>query len=239
MTSPPRPDLARNRLLCLLPETELRELEPDLKFTSHQLGDVLYDARALIEHVYFPLTCVTSMLTLMEDGAAIEVATVGREGLVGYAVGVRMPTSVNRVVVQVPGDSLRMNTNVFLKALGHSDAMSDLLSRYHRAYSFQVSRSVACNGLHQLEKRCCRWLLMTRDRIDSNEIPLTHEYLGYMLGVRRASVSDILSALQAAGMITYHRGMITLVDPRAVEARSCECYGSVRDEYDALLALPS
>jgi CRP-like cAMP-binding protein len=224
-----------NQILDLLSQDDWARFEPHLSQFLYQQNDMLYDVRAEIDYVYFPTTCVASALTIMVDGSAIEVATVGKEGLLGHTVMLGNTTSVNRVIVQIAGNALRMSASVLREAVVHSPELEELLKNYNRAYSFQVSQSVACNGLHQLEKRCCRWLLMTRDRVDSNEIPLTHEFLSYMLGVRRASVSDALAPLQAAGLLICKRGLITILDPEGLEDRACECYRTVNEEYGRIL----
>jgi CRP-like cAMP-binding protein len=171
----------------------------------------------------------------MEDGGAIEVATIGNEGLVGYAVATGGKRSPNKVIVQIADGALRVEAQALRGEAARGGTLKDLLDGYHEAYMAQVSQSVACNGLHTLEKRCCRWLLMTRDRVGSDELQLTHEYLGIMLGVRRASVTDVLKLLQEEKLVISHRGTVSILDGAKVEARSCECYRVVKGEYDRLL----
>ena len=188
-----------------------------------------------MHYAYFPIHAVTSSLTVMSDGDAIEVATVGNEGVVGASAFFGGETSSNRVIVQVAGDGLRVETEVLRREAGDDGPLRLLLVRYHAAFQAQVSQSVACNGLHTVQQRCCRWLLMTRDRVGSDDIQLTHEYLAMMLGVRRPSVTDVLRPLQEQGLIRNSRGKITLLDRKGVEAVCCECYRTVRDEYERLL----
>jgi CRP-like cAMP-binding protein len=230
------PSKTNNRLLDLLSPEAMARVRPFLVKVVHAQDDLLYEKSDTIQNVYFPTTCGASELNKLRDGSAIEVATVGNEGLVGHWVSMAEKSSLNHVIVQVPGDSLRMSAADLADLLAQSPELQDVLTRYSMAYSFQVHQSVACNGLHQLEQRCCRWLLMTRDRVDSNEFPLTHQYLGYMLGVRRSAVTDVLAPLQAEGLLKSERGIITLLEPAEVESRACECYKTVRAEYDRLLS---
>jgi CRP-like cAMP-binding protein len=223
-----------NRLLDLLSDQAFARLESRLVPVSHKFDEPIYEARQEVDYVYFPTTAVASLLTIMEDGSAIEVATVGREGLVGHVI-VDHKISINRVIIQIAGTSLRMPASALLAALNEIDEIRYVLVQYRRAYDFQVSRAVACNGLHKVEQRCCRWLLMTRDRVASDEFALTHEYLGMMLGVRRSSVTEVLAPLQAEGLLQSTRGSISVLDRAAIEARACECYDAVNAEYRRLL----
>ena len=231
----PSPAGPRNRFLARLPEADYRRLVPLLQPVSLTSGQVLYEARGPIEYAYFPTGAVLSALTVMQDGNAIEVATIGNEGLVGSL-------RLRRHEVAAPGDRADGRTVACGSRRGHcrrraakDGPLRDLLTAYHIAFMSQVSQSVACNGLHRLVQRCCRWLLMTRDRVGSDELRLTHEYLAIMLGARRASVTEALRPLQEAGLVRSHRGRITILDGAGLEARACECYFVVRDEYDRLL----
>lgn len=165
----------------------------------------------------------------------IEVATIGREGGAGLPTFVKSQASPHRVFCQVPGEVLRIELELLQKAAQQEGPLRSLLFSYQAAFLFQISQSVACNGTHVLEERCCRWLLMTHDRVDGDEIELTHEFLAAMLGVRRSSVTETLQALKAKGLIDYGRGKITILDRAAMEEGSCECYRAVIDEYDRLL----
>src|SRR3954453_7384887 len=230
----PSPDGLRNRFLARLPGAEYRRLLRSLEPIELALGQVLYEARGPIDYAYFPTGVVLSALTVMRDGHAIEVATVGHEGLVGH-YGFGGKTSPHRVLAQVGGTALRIASRALHEAAIEDGPLKDLLTDYHVAFMAQVSQSVACNGLHRLEQRGCRWLLMSRDRVGSDDLQLTHEYLAMMLGARRASVTEALRPLQEAGLVQSHRGRLTILDGAGLEARSSECYFVVRDEYDRLL----
>ena len=239
MSTTPTPAAApRNRFLARLPEAEYRRLLPHLQPVELKVKQVLYEPRGAIDYAYFPGGAVLSALTVMRDGNAIEVATVGNEGLVGhYGFGGR--TSPHRVVVQVGDGGYRITSRSLQEESAKEGPLKELLAAYQIAFMGQVSQSVACNGLHRLEQRCCRWLLMSRDRVGSDDLKLTHGYLAAMLGARRASVTDALRPLQEAGLVRSRRGRIVILDGPGVEARSCECYFVVRDEYDRLLGYPA
>src|SRR4051812_40406139 len=230
-TSPTGPS---NRLLDRLPEATRDKLRPLLQPVELEFERVLYEMNGPIQYAYFPAGAVLSALVVMEDGNLIEVATVGHEGLVGH-YGSGGKTSPHRVVVQIGDGGHRVASRVLQDQATGDGPLKDLLTAYHIAFMAQVSQSVACNGLHRLEQRCCRWLLMSRDRLGSDDIRLTHEYLAIMLGSRRASVTDVLGPLQEAGLVSSQRGLIGILDGAGLEARSCECYAVVRDEYDRLL----
>ena len=233
-TRPPSAAAPRNRFLARLPEAEYRRLLPHLEPFEFQPDLVLYEAHGAIDYAYFPAGAVLSALVVMQDGNLIEVATVGHEGLVGH-YGFGGKTSPHRVIVQIGDGGHRIASRALQEQATGDGPLKDLLTAYHVAFMAQVSQSVACNGLHRLEQRCCRWLLMSRDRVGSDDIRLTHEYLAIMLGARRASVTDVLGPLQEAGLVSSHRGLIVILDGAGLEARSCECYAVVRDEYDRLL----
>lgn len=226
---------SKNRLLAALPLEEYNRLLPDLEsvYLPHQ--QVIYESHEPIQYVYFPTDAVMSLINLMENGAGVEVGTVGKEGMVGIAVFLAGDRSINQAVAQIPGNAVRMRAEVFNHKVTPGSPLYILLQRYTQALLSQICQSVTCNGLHSIEKRCCRWLLMTQDRVEGNQFPLTQEYLAYMLGVRRASVSEVCSLLQKAGFISYSRGSITILDRQALENTSCECYASVKAEFNRLL----
>ena len=233
---PQRAGARGNKLLDRLPQAEYSRLLPLLKPVKLAFKQVLYQVKGPIDFAYFPMGAVTSTLTVMQDGSAIEVATVGNEGLVGHTAafgGGR--TSPNKVIVQIGDGGLRIDAKALFAETERSGMLHDLLDDYQTAFMAQASQSVACNGLHRLEQRCCRWLLMTRDRVDSDDLQLTLEFLAVMLGARRASVTDVLKPLQEAGLVRSHRGRIMILDRPRLEARSCECYQSVKNEYERLL----
>jgi CRP-like cAMP-binding protein len=224
-----------NQLLASLPRPQYADLLRRLKRVDLKSGQVLYEARSKIEYSYFPTSGTLSAVVVLSSGKIIEVATIGREGATGFPTFVKAQTSPNRVFCQVPGAALRIELSYLQKASLQDGPLREMLFRYQAAFMFQVSQSVACNGTHDLEQRCCRWLLMTHDRVDGDELSLTHEFLAAMLGVRRSSVTETLQALKRKGLIDYSRGTISVLDREGMEEGSCECYRNVRDEYDRLL----
>jgi CRP-like cAMP-binding protein len=195
---------------------------------------MLYDAGGPIPHVYFPTNCVLSMLTDV-DGEAVEVATVGNEGMAGLPVFLGTGTIPSRCFAQVPGDALRMRAAALREEVKGGGALHDVLLKYTHYLLAQATQSAACNRLHSAEERLCRWLLMTQDRVGSDWFPLTQDFMAQMLGVRRATVSLTASALQHAGLIKYSRGKVTVLDREGLEGASCGCYGIVRKELERLL----
>lgn len=224
-----------NQLLSRLPQDELERLRPQLQEVRLELGRVLYDARSPIDYVYFPCGSTLSAVVVMEDGSAIEVATIGSEGAGGLSILLGGQNSLYRVIVQMEGGALRMSSDGLRREIAQGGPLRDLLFAYETAFFAQVSQSVACNGLHPIQKRCCRWLLMTHDRTNSDVLQITHEFLAMMLGVRRPSVTEVLQALQKQGLIRYSRGKIEVRDRQGLEAASCECYRAIKQAYDRLL----
>jgi CRP-like cAMP-binding protein len=227
-----------NRLLARLPPDDYKRLLPRLEPVPLGPKHVLYEAHSPMHHAYFPSRGVVSALNVMEDGRAIEVATVGNEGMVGLPLLVGARTATNRVVVQVPGEALRLGAEVLREEVSRDSALRRLLVLYHTAFLAQVSQAVACNGLHSVQQRSCRWLLMTQDRAQSNVFRMTHEVLAELLGVRRSSVSEILERLQEEGLIRYSRGKLTILDREGLMAGSCECYGRIKEEFERLFGGP-
>ena len=224
-----------NRLLALLPRTDYERLSPHLEYTALKYRQSLYRAYKPIGFVYFIETGVGSLVNTMANGDAAEVGTIGNEGVVGLPLILLDERSPTSVYVQVPGSGLRMKASLFRKELSRSASMRTVMLHYAHAFFNQVAQSAACAHLHRVEQRCCRWLLMTRDRMPSGDFLLTHEFLGMMLGVRRTSVTEVMGSLQKAGLIRYRRGHITVVDREGLEQRTCECYAVVRKEYERLL----
>ncbi len=224
-----------NRLLNRFPKAIAGRLRKRMQRVTLDVKQVLYEAKGPVEHVYFPIDCVLSAVTVMQDGSMIEVATVGNEGAVGLPPALEAETSPNRVFAQVAGDAWRIGIRTLRDESEREKALAKLLSLYQAAFMMQVSQSVACNGLHTLPQRTCRWLLMTHDRLPGDELPLTHEFLAIMLGVRRAGVTEVLQALQDNGLIRYGRGIIHVLDRRGLESRSCECFENANNEYERLL----
>jgi CRP-like cAMP-binding protein len=200
--------------------------------TTKQLpqGQVLLEAGEEFDHVYFPHSGMLSLLVVLRDGKAIEVATVGREGVVGAMAGLGLYKSSVRVVVQLPMAATRIAATKFRKAVDHSDAVRDLCIRYNEVLLLQARVTAACNAVHPVEARFCRWLLQSADRAESDTVQLTQEFLAEMLGVRRTSVSDVASHIQKLGPITYTRGVIRIVDREALEGFACECYQTLQGQ---------
>ena len=225
-----------NRLLNLLPPEEFRRLQPTLKKVELAISHVIYEARGEINEIYFPINTVLSAVTVMTDGHAIEVGTIGNEGVSGLPAFAAITTSPHRVFAQIPGDAWRVDAATLGRELARLPKLQDTLAKYQQAFMFQVSQGVACNGLHVIVERCCRWLLITHDRVDGDDLVLTHEFLSYMLGVRRSGITEILQSLQQQGLIRYVKGMITITNRDGLEELACECYQSVQDEYERLLS---
>jgi len=224
-----------NRLLGLLPRRDYERLRPHLHRVALEYRQSLYRAHRPIGFVYFIETGVGSLVNTMANGDASEVGTIGNEGMVGLPLVLgddRAPTSV---YIQVPGVGLGMNAARFKKELARSASMRTVMLHYAHAFFNQVAQSAACNQFHSIEQRCCRWMLMTHDRMQSDEFLLTQEFLAMMLGVQRTGVTVAASALQRAGLIRYKRGNVTILDRRGLIRRSCECYGVSKREFDRLL----
>jgi CRP-like cAMP-binding protein len=223
----------RNRLLARLPQSDLDRLK--MKLVPLTFKEILNEAKSPITHVYFPVSGVVSAITVMNDGTQIEVATIGNEGLVGIVAFMGGNESLHRQLVQVGGEAFRMDVKAFQAEARRESIFKVLMERYLTAYHHQISQAIACNGLHKIQRRCCRWILQTHDRANADEFPLTHEFLSHMLGVRRVSITDVLKPLQDEGLIRGSRGRITVLNRRGLEKTSCECYQTVKDEYDRLL----
>ena len=236
---PAGPSLQQNRLLVAL---ELRApddaawLYDNLTPVDLALGEVLAPAGVPFTAVYFPTSAVASVISRMKDGSAAEVGTVGNEGAVGVSVLLDASPSPYETVAQIPGTALVVDAGIMLEGMRDRVALRQLMHRYVHEYLTQVAQTAACNRLHGIEQRCARWLLMTHDRVaEAEQFPLTQAYLAIMLGVRRAGVTVAAGALQEAGLITYHRGGIRVVDRAGLEDAACECYGLVRRHFDRLI----
>jgi CRP-like cAMP-binding protein len=230
-------NLAANRLLAALPGAVYERLRPALESTSLALGEGVYDCGKPMTHVYFPTTSVVSLIYTMEDGATAEMGLVGKEGVVGIAMFMGGDTTPNQAVAQVTGGALRMKASALLEEFRRGGAFQLALLRYTQALITQISQTAVCNRLHPVEKRLCRWLLLTRDRVPSDEIFMTQEFIAHMLGVRREGVTAAAHRLQEADLIRYRRGHITVLDRRRLEASACECYRVVKNEFDRLLGI--
>jgi CRP-like cAMP-binding protein len=235
---PRRVEPKDNQLLAALPPKDYARLRSELVTVPMKLKQILWEPNRPIEAVYFPIDAVASILALT-DGHTVEVGTIGNEGLVGLPVFLGAITSSGRALVQVAGQGVRLDVAVFRREAHREGRLRQLLERYTQAFMTQVSQTTACNRAHSVKQRLARWLLIVRDRVNRNEFPLTHEFLGQMLGVRRATVSDTAAALQRVKLISYHRGVITIRDGRGLERRACECYRLVRQEFERLLGTRS
>jgi CRP-like cAMP-binding protein len=224
----------QNRILRALSDREYGELLEHLELVRYPLGRIVYEAGQEMTHVYFPNHGVLSMLTVLENGDVVEIATVGNEGMADLSVFLGLRISRSRLLVQVPGDTLRMEKAQFLEFVHRFDSLRVALGHFMVAMFTLVSQSAACNRLHAVEERAARWLLMTHDRVDSDHFPMTQDFLSSMLGVRRPSVTVAAGMLQKAGLIRYSRGHITILDRPGLEAAACECYRIVREQFDAM-----
>jgi len=229
---------SENRLLAALDAEVFQLLAVRLTPVTLEKGALLYDPGDLVDQVYFPDDCVISLMTLMESGAAIESATIGREGALGLMAAVSPRQSLSRSIVQVGGRARRISAAQLHRAWELSGQIRDLIDRHNEALFAHAIHSVACNALHSVEARFCRWLLSCDDRIDSSTVSLTQEFLADMLGVQRTTVTVVARALQAAGLIRYRRGVVDILDRAGLEAIACECYGAVRRNYERLLPNP-
>lgn len=224
-----------NGILGRLPPTIYKRLQPHLQPVTLGFKQVLYGYQAPIDYVYFLNSGAASTITVMDDGSTIEIAAIGKEGVVGLSVLLSVKTSPNEVFMQIAGDGLRISADVLKREAAAEGPLRELLLRYHTYFLTQVSQLAACNGLHPIQKRCCRWLLTTQDSLGVNVVPLTHEFLALMLGVRRPSVTEVLGPLQAQGLLHNSRGAITIIDRPGLELLACECYQTVRNEYAWML----
>src|SRR6478735_3814338 len=228
-------DPRQNHLLLALPATESARLLPQLELVPMPLGDVLYESGSQLRYVYFPTTCIVSLLYVMEDGASAEIAIVGNEGILGISLFMGGETTPSRAVVQSEGHAFRLKAQLLKNEFHRFGPMLHLLLRYTQALITQMAQTAVCNRHHSVDQQLCRWLLLSLDRLSSNELRMTQELIANMLGVRREGVTEAAGKLQAAGLIHYSRGHITVLDRPGLEQRTCECYAVVKKEYDRLL----
>jgi CRP-like cAMP-binding protein len=217
-----------NRLLAALPRAAYGRLAPDLELVTLTFGEVLYEPGDPIRHVYFPNDSLVSLLTVVDRHLALEVGMVGREGMVGVAFALGIVTSPVRAMVQGAGSAMRLKAIRFRSEFGQSELLRRQVLLYTHALMAQVAQTAACNRFHVVEARLARWLLMTRDRVASNQFRLTHEFLGHMLGVRRVGVTNAAHALRRRNLIDYSRGDIAIMNGRGLEAAACSCYERVQ-----------
>jgi CRP-like cAMP-binding protein len=231
----PTPDPLKNQLLAALPKTELHRWLPHLEFVEMGLGEVLYESGSTLTHVYFPITAIVSLLYVMESGASAEIAVVGNEGILGISLFMGGGSTPSRGVVQSAGHGFRLSSQQMQVEFDRAGPVLHLLLRYTQALITQMSQTAVCNRHHSLDQQLCRWLLLSLDRLQGNELNMTQELIANMLGVRREGVTEGALKLQQAGLIRYARGHITVLNRKGLEKRSCECYAVVKKEYDRLL----
>lgn len=229
------PDPRQNHLLAALPSEERLLLFPHLERVPMVLGQAVYEPGISMDHVYFPTTCIVSLLYVMEDGASAEIAIVGNEGVVGVSLFMGGETTTSRAVVQSAGHAYRLKGQLLKDTFFLAGPLQRLLLRYTQALITQMSQTAVCNRHHSIDQQLCRWLLLSLDRLATNELTMTQELIANMLGVRREGVTEAAGDLQQAELIHYKRGKITVLDRPGLEARVCECYEVVKREFDRLL----
>jgi CRP-like cAMP-binding protein len=229
------PDPRQNRLLAALPEPDFRALRPALQPVELATGMALYESGRPQPYLYFPASGVVSLLYLLEDGSATEIALAGCEGVVGISLFMGGGVTPSRAVVQIPGHAWRMRAAPMKLSFDRGGALQPLLLRFTQALITQMTQTAVCNRHHAVDQQVCRWLLLALDRLPSREIRMTQEHIAHLLGVRREGVTEAAGKLQAAGLIEYSRGRIRVLKRSGLEQRACECYAVVRDEYERLL----
>ncbi|MDE2397085.1 MAG: Crp/Fnr family transcriptional regulator [Burkholderiales bacterium] len=229
------PDPRRNLLIQALPESEWLRWQPQLEFVEMPLGQVLYESGRTLSHIYFPVDAIISLLYVMEDGASAEIAVVGGEGVVGISLFMGGESTPSRAVVQSAGCGFRLKAQTIKDEFNRFGPVMHLLLRYTQALITQMAQTAVCNRHHSLDQQLCRWLLLSLDRLQGNDLVMTQELIANMLGVRREGVTEAALKLQNAGLIRYARGRIKVLDRPGLELRTCECYAVVRKEYGRLL----
>lgn len=226
----------QNHLLSILPEDVFERLLPNLELISMPLGQVLYESGGQLQYVYFPTSAILSLHYIMESGASAEIAGVGNEGVLGISLFMGGNTTPSRATVQTAGSGYRMKGRLMMDEFNRAGPMMRLLLRYTQALMTHMSQTAVCNRHHTVEQQLCRWLLLTLDRLPSNELTMTQELIAGMLGVRRESITETAVMLQREGLISYRRGHITVVDRAGLASRTCECYDVVKKEFHRLLS---
>ena len=226
-------------MLGALETASRRRIDPHLEPVKLKLGVIVCEAGGLLKHAYFPQGAVLSLLTVLENGSAIETANIGREGAFGLFAAMYSRASFNRCLVQLEGSVVRCPIELLQSEFKRSEHVRNLFVSYSETLLSQVQQTVACNAMHRTEQRICRWLLMMHDRAEGEALPYTHEFLSHMLGANRKSVTLAAQSLKAAGLISYYRGAIKVLDRPGLEKASCECYGIVKERFDAFLTPPS
>jgi CRP-like cAMP-binding protein len=225
----------QNHLLAALPSAEYERLSPYLELVQMPLGEALYESGGHLQHVYFPTTSIVSLLYVLEDGASAEIAVVGNEGILGISLFMGGETTPSRAVVQSAGYGYRLKAPLLKNEFNRAGPMMRLLLRYTQALITQMAQTAVCNRHHSVEQQLCRWLLLSLDRLSSDELNMTQELIANMLGVRREGVTEAAGNLQRAGLINYSRGHIKVLDRTGLESQVCECYQVVKKEFDRLL----
>ncbi|MGA8146577.1 MAG: Crp/Fnr family transcriptional regulator [Gallionellaceae bacterium] len=235
MSEPDQHFPRQNHLLAALPADVYERMSLHLELVPMPLGEVIYESGEQLRYVYFPTNCIVSLLYVMENGASAEIAVIGNEGIVGLALFMGGETMPNRAVVQSAGYAYRLRAPLVKQEFGLNGPLLRLLLRYTQALITQMAQTAVCNRHHSLDQQLCRWLLLSLDRLDSNQLVMTQELIANMLGVRREGVTEGARKLQQAGLIDYRRGHIKVLDRPGLEARVCECYQVVKTEFDRLL----
>jgi CRP-like cAMP-binding protein len=233
--APARHNPHQNHLLAALPTSDFQRLASHLELVPMKLGEVLYESGGQLRYVYFPTTSILSLLYVMEDGASAEIAIVGNEGILGISLFMGGESTPSRAVVQSAGHAFRLKAALLKNEFGRFGPTMHLLLRYTQALITQMAQTAVCNRHHSVDQQLCRWLLLSLDRLQTNELSMTQELIANMLGVRREGVTEAAGKLQDVGLISYRRGRITVLDRPGLEARSCECYQVVKTEFDRLL----
>jgi CRP-like cAMP-binding protein len=229
-------DPNQNHLLAALLDAEFDRLSPFLELVPMKLGDVLHESGGKLQHVYFPTTAIVSIHYLLENGGSSEIAGVGNEGVLGISLFMGGNTTPSRAIVQTGGFGYRLPVPVLLEEFNRAGPVMRLLLRYTQALLTQMSQTAVCNRHHTVEQQLCRWLLLTLDRLPTNDLTMTQELIANMLGVRREGVTEAAGRLQGYGYISYRRGHITVIDRKGLEADVCECYAVVKKEFGRLLS---
>jgi len=237
-SSPDSHSPQQNHLLAALPAAEREHIYPHLQLVEMPLGKVVYEPGDVLRYAYFPTDCIVSLLYVLEDGASTEISVVGNDGLIGLAFFMGGGTAPRRAVVQAGGHAYRLLGQTLRDEFHRNATIRLLLLRYTQALITQMAQTVVCNRHHSVDQQLCRWLLLSLDRLPSNELTMTHELIANMLGVRREGVTEAVNKLQRVGVISHSRGHITVLDRPALERLSCECYAVVKRETDRLLAYP-
>jgi CRP-like cAMP-binding protein len=237
VATPTAPAFKQNHLLFALPEEVLERLSSHLELILMPLGEVLYDSGGQLHYVYFPTTSIGSMHYVLENGASAEIAGVGNEGILGVSLFMGGDSTPSLATVQTAGHGYRLKGRLMKEEFNRGGSMMQLMLRYTQALMTQMSQTAVCNRHHSIEQQLCRWLLLTLDRLPSTELTMTQELIASMLGVRREGITEAAGNLQRAGVISYRRGHITVLDRLGLESRTCECYGVVKKEFHRLLAV--